>query len=244
MEAVCSDGARVQLRLHAYCHDVGVPGMPFPPGMKLPKVIRDKQQQPLWKDAYGIRMPEDLAALYDRMAEGLGIFHGVQVLSAIIGDGELPVGLEAGLCARGLYSGREAKIDVSPEMATRLLIPDPPSASKQEARTNPFPVTYLVKVLSVEPLEHRPARECIASAMLRRRRANAKYARALSLLSSSTTSKCEVEESGCLLQKACLLYKAAIHMARVTHLAPHHVSAPTNVTCLVSSLLSCARMHT
>ena len=104
-----------------------------------------------WKDAYGIRMPEDLAALYDRMAEGLGIFHGVELLSAIIGDGQLPVGLEAGLCARALYSGREAKIDVSPEMATRLLIPDPPSASKQEARTNPFPVTYLVKVLSVEP---------------------------------------------------------------------------------------------
>ena len=80
--------------------------------------------------------------------------------------------------------------------------------------------------------------------MLRRRRANAKYAGALSLLSSPTSSKCEVEESARLLQEACLLYKAAIHMARVTQLPPHHVPAPTNVTCLVSSLRSFARKHT
>ena len=52
---VCRDGARVQIQVHAYCHDIGVWGMPYPPGAQLPKQIRDMQARPVWKDAYGIR---------------------------------------------------------------------------------------------------------------------------------------------------------------------------------------------
>lgn len=52
---VCKDGARVQIQVHAYCHNIGVWGMPYPPGAQLPKQIRDMQARPVWKDAYGIR---------------------------------------------------------------------------------------------------------------------------------------------------------------------------------------------
>jgi len=229
----CRQGARVELRVHAYCHDVGVPGMPFPPGMQLPKPIREKQQQPMWKDAYGIRVPEDLAALYEQMGEGLGMFHGVETMCTVIGDGDLPVGLEVGLCARALYQGREAKIDVSPAMA---LLPDPPSGWAEEPRENPFPVSYLVKVLKVEAMEDLSPSDRVACALMRRRRANFCYALALATLPKSgkqLEGKADVDREGhLLLEEACMLYRCAIEMAHV----PSHLldSASIEVWCCSS----------
>jgi hypothetical protein len=213
---VCKEGARVQLSVHAYCHNVGVPGQPFPPGMQLPKPIRDLQKEPLWKDAYGIRMPDEMAALYEQMGEGLGMFHRAETLSAVIGDGDLPVGLELGLCARALYRGREAKIDVSPAMA---LLPDPPSGWAEEARENPFPVSYLVKVLKVEAMEDMSPSDRLACALTRRRRANACYAIAIDMPTKADGQRegdaTEDWEGLVVLEEACKLYKCAIEMCRI-----------------------------
>jgi hypothetical protein len=175
------------------------------------------------------RMPEDLLGLYEQMGEGSGMFHRVELITAVIGDGDLPEGLEAGLCARPLGKGREVKIDVSPSMALR---PEPAQGWMHAPRENPFPVSYLVKVLSVETRQDLPARQRLDSALVRRRRANVCYARALSLLPRSSVATPlqrggsapegtniamdETVDSACLLfQEACHLYEQALEMARL-----------------------------
>lgn len=176
-------------------------------------------------------MPEDLLGLYEQMGEGSGMFHRVELISAVIGDGDLPEGLEAGLCARPLGKGSEVKIDVSPSMALR---PEPAQGWMHAPRENPFPVSYLVKVLSVEARQDLPARQRLDSALIRRRRANVCYARALSLLPRSSvatplqrggsapegthvhTARDDSVDSGfLLLQEACHLYEQALEMARL-----------------------------
>jgi hypothetical protein len=238
---------------------------PCAAGMRLPKKLRTLQTTPLWRDAYGIRVPEDLRALYHHMAEvrspfaawglgltpeglglrgwglglrgcsrmrcaplrsppplrpsltvcvcvcvcvcaymcacmcacerphtlvcvsptqPLGIFDGVQTVHAVIGDGDLPIGLEEGLCARGLYADSQAKITVAPHKAVlpgQLAGPHPP-------RENPFPVSYLVRVISVTAPSRASVQQRLASAHRRRRRANACYACALVLLDPSHPS--------------------------------------------------------
>ena len=39
----CVDGVRARLRVHAYCHDIGKVDNPHPPGVKLPKFLRELQ---------------------------------------------------------------------------------------------------------------------------------------------------------------------------------------------------------
>ena len=299
--AVCCDGAQVQMQVHAYCHNVGMWNMPYPPGAKLPQPIRDMQARPVWKDAYGIRcvlpslplpnpplpptlplslllllplplllslprpqtyrslipmylrrMPKDLLGMYEQMGEGLGIFHRVELISAVLGDGDLPLGLEAGLCARPLSKGREVKIDVSPRMA---LMPEPAQGwtHREPPRENPFPVSYLVKVLSVQARHDLPARQRLDSALIRRRRANVCYARALSLLPSSSAAGPTSNRSnalgrtlaardeasgpaGALLQEACDLYEQALDMARLPPQAVLNASDPVAPSCLLAPL--------
>ena len=89
-------------------------------------------------------MPDDLAALYERMGEGMGIFHRFESLCCVLGDGDLPRGLEEGICAGGLAVGCEAKV---PATAATVLLPackrakktchtPPPSLPPTHARTS------------------------------------------------------------------------------------------------------------
>ena len=242
--AVCSEDARVEIQLHAYCHDVGLPGMPFPPGAKLPKPLRDKQVEPHWKDAYGIRMPEDLAAMYQQMGEGLGVFHRAELVTAIIGDGLLPAGLEEALCARRLYQGCEAKITVSKDKA---VMPEPPEGWKHPPRANPFPVSYLVKVLRVQDKHDLSAEHRVESALRRRRRANACYARALALPTGQSSSNQEDRARGQRdMEEAVCVYTSAIAMAclpsAIRATAPLQVQRVYVCVCLCVCVCVCVCM--
>ncbi len=40
-------------------------------GAKLPKVLRDLQQDPRWAHAYGVKWPDELLGLYEQLGEGV-----------------------------------------------------------------------------------------------------------------------------------------------------------------------------
>lgn len=116
----CKDGCRVRMSVFAYCHDVGLPDMPWPPGATQPGKIRELRKLPEFCNAYGIKMPDCQAAMHVQMGEGTGMFHEATEICTVLGDGDLPTGLEAGV--EGLTQGTECKITALPNMA---LIPEP-----------------------------------------------------------------------------------------------------------------------
>ncbi|EKX50308.1 hypothetical protein GUITHDRAFT_104118 [Guillardia theta CCMP2712] len=158
--AVCTDGSLVHLRLFAYCHNIGVFGNPYAPAEKIPKELLDYQSLPQYQHCEAVKLAKDVAALHEQLGEGMGIFHKAEDVTAVIGDGDLPRGLEV-----ALLSGRMQETTPVP---------------------NPFPVSYLVKIVQVDlPLEEEeaeqeqvqareslPLQARLESANLRRERAN------------------------------------------------------------------------